>query len=281
MKFEFLEYQLDQHVLTITLNRPDRLNALTRELEDELFHAMRTADEDEEVRVVILTGAGKGFCAGADLEALGWISELDWSQVNTEDLRQKLMPSRRLAQGSADFQRTYSYFPAVRKPIIAAINGVAVGLGFVLPLYCDLRIAADTARFGTAFVQRGLIAEHGVSWMLPRLVGMGNATDLLYSARLVQADEALRMGLVNRIVSADDLMSEVRAYAEHLANNVSPRSLRIMKQQLYEDQFQTLAESIDRANDAMIPSFGCEDFREGVAHFVEKRQAIVNQFGHG
>ena len=127
MKFEFLEYQLDQHVLTITLNRPDRLNALTRELEDELFHAMRTADEDEEVRVVILTGAGKGFCAGADLEALGWISELDWSQVNTEDLRQKLMPSRRLAQGSADFQRTYSYFPAVRKPIIAAINGVAVG----------------------------------------------------------------------------------------------------------------------------------------------------------
>ena len=273
MKFEFLEYQLDQHVLTITLNRPDRLNALTRELEDELFHAMRTADEDEEVRVVILTGAGKGFCAGADLEALGWISELDWSQVNTEDLRQKLMPSRRLAQGSADFQRTYSYFPAVRKPIIAAINGVAVGLGFVLPLYCDLRIAADTARFGTAFVQRGLIAEHGVSWMLPRLVGMGNATDLLYSARLVQADEALRMGLVNRIVSADDLMSEVRAYAEHLANNVSPRSLRIMKQQLYEDQFQTLAESIDRANDAMIPSFGCEDFREGVAHFVEKRQA--------
>ena len=273
MKFEFLEYQLDQHVLTITLNRPDRLNALTRELEDELFHAMRTADEDDEVRVVILTGAGKGFCAGADLEALGWISELDWSQVNTEDLRQKLMPSRRLAQGSADFQRTYSYFPAVRKPIIAAINGVAVGLGFVLPLYCDLRIAADTARFGTAFAQRGLIAEHGVSWMLPRLVGMGNATDLLYSARLVQADEALRMGLVNRIVSADDLMSEVRAYAEHLANNVSPRSLRIMKQQLYEDQFQTLAESIDRANDAMIPSFGCEDFREGVAHFVEKRQA--------
>ncbi|MBM98440.1 MAG: enoyl-CoA hydratase [Planctomycetaceae bacterium] len=276
MKFEFLEYQLDQHVLTITLNRPDRLNALTRELEDELFHAMRTADEDEEVRVVILTGAGKGFCAGADLEALGWISELDWSQVNTEDLRQKLMPSRRLAQGSADFQRTYSYFPAVRKPIIAAINGVAVGLGFVLPLYCDLRIAADTARFGTAFAQRGLIAEHGVSWMLPRLVGMGNATDLLYSARLVQADEALRMGLVNRIVSAGDLMSEVRAYAEHLANNVSPRSLRIMKQQLYDDQFQTLAESIDRANDAMIPSFGCEDFREGVAHFVEKRQARFN-----
>ena len=273
MKFEFLEYQLDQHVLTITLNRPDRLNALTRELEDELFHAMRTADEDEEVRVVILTGAGKGFCAGADLEALGWISDLDWSQVNIEDLRQKIMPSRRLAQGSADFQRTYSYFPAVRKPIIAAINGVAVGLGFVLPLYCDLRIAADTARFGTAFAQRGLIAEHGVSWMLPRLVGMGNATDLLYSARLVQADEALRMGLVNRIVSAGDLMSEVRAYAEHLANNVSPRSLRIMKQQLYEDQFQTLAESIDRANDAMIPSFGCEDFREGVAHFVEKRQA--------
>jgi len=273
MKFEFLEYQLDQHVLTITLNRPDRLNALTRELEDELFQAMRTADADDEVRVIILTGAGKGFCAGADLEALGWISELDWSQVNTEDLRQKLMPSRRLPQGSADFQRTYSYFPAVRKPIIAAINGVAVGLGFVLPLYCDLRIAADTARFGTAFAQRGLIAEHGVSWMLPRLVGMGHATDLLYSARLIKADEALSMGLVNRIVAADALMSEVRAYAEHLAKNVSPRSLRIIKQQLYEAQSQTLAESIDSANDAMIPSFGCEDFREGVAHFVEKRPA--------
>lgn len=271
MEFELLQYEVDDHVLTITLNRPDRLNALTRELEEELFAAMQQADSDDQVRVVILTGAGKGFCAGADMEALGWVANLEWSTVNMEELREKLMPSRRLPEAAVDFRRTYSYFPAVRKPIIAAINGAAVGLGFILPLYCDLRFASDRARFGTAFAQRGLIAEHGVSWMLPRLIGMSAACDLLYSARIIDANEALQLGLVNRVISGDSLLDEVKTYAHGLASTVSPRSLRIMKRQLYEAQFQSLDQAIDTANDAMIHSFGSEDFREGVAHFLEKR----------
>ncbi|MCP4191322.1 MAG: enoyl-CoA hydratase [Planctomycetaceae bacterium] len=272
MEFESLIYDVDERVATITLNRPDRLNALTRELEDELFHAMKQAEGDDEVRVIILTGAGRAFCAGADLEALSWIAGIDWSTENLVEVREKLLPPRRSSQALVDFQRTYSYFPAISKPVIAAINGPSVGLGFILPLYCDVRFASDQARFGTAFAQRGLIAEHGVSWILPRLIGISNALDLLYSARMIEAEEAFRIGLVSRVISAESLMDEVRQYAIHLATKVSPRSLRVMKQQVYESLFQSLDEAIDSANDALVRSFSCDDFKEGIAHFLEKRE---------
>jgi enoyl-CoA hydratase/carnithine racemase len=170
-----------------------------------------------------------------------------------------------------DFQKTYSYFPAVGKPIIAAINGPVAGLGLVMALYCDLRFASDQAKLSTAFARRGLIAEHGISWMLPRLVGIANALDLLFSARSVDAAEALRMGLVNRVLPQDGFMDGVRAYAAELANLVSPRSLRVMKRQVYDACFQTLGEAIDSANEEMLKSFKCQDFKEGVAHFLEKR----------
>ena len=272
MEFESLIYDVDERVATITLNRPDRLNALTRELEDELFHAMKQAEGDDEVRVIILTGAGRAFCAGADLEALSWIAGIDWSTENLVEVREKLLPPRRSSQALVDFQRTYSYFLAISKPVIAAINGPSVGLGFILPLYCDVRFASDQARFGTAFAQRGLIAEHGVSWILPRLIGISNALDLLYSARMIEAEEAFRIGLVSRVISAESLMDEVRQYAIHLATKVSPRSLRVMKQQVYESLFQSLDEAIDSANDALVRSFSCDDFKEGIAHFLEKRE---------
>lgn len=170
-----------------------------------------------------------------------------------------------------DFQKQYSYFPSIQKPIIGAINGASAGLGFVLMLYCDMRFASDKARFGTAFSRRGLIAEHGVSWLLPRLIGMANAFDLLYSARVIEADEALRMGLVNRVVPHENLMESVRAYAAELTNLVSPRSLRVIKEQVWNAQFQSLSEAIDIANYEMVRSFDTADFKEGVAHFVEKR----------
>jgi len=167
-----------------------------------------------------------------------------------------------------------SYFPAIGKPILAAINGSAVGLGFILTLYCDLRFASDQARFGTAFSRRGLIAEHGISWMLPRLVGVSNALDLLFSARLIDASEALRLGLVNRVLPQAEFMDGVRTYARELATLVSPRSLRVMKKQVYEALFQTLAEATDIANVEMMKSFGSADFREGVAHFLSKRPPV-------
>jgi enoyl-CoA hydratase/carnithine racemase len=184
-------------------------------------------------------------------------------------------PARPAAEGDApvrpDFRGPYAYFPMVPKPIIAALNGATAGLGLVVSLYCDLRIAADSAVFTTAFSRRGLIAEHGVSWMLPRLVGLQHALDLLLSARKFTAQEALAMGLVSQVHPAAALMDGVRAYARELAELVSPRSIRVMKRQLWEAQFQTLAEATAVGHEEMRRSFGAEDFKEGVAHFVEKR----------
>src|SRR5205085_5777639 len=138
-----------------------------------------------------------------------------------------------------DFQKTYSYFPAIAKPIIAALNGPTVGLGLVIALYCDLRFASEQAKFSTAFARRGLIAEYGLSWMLPRLVGLANALDLLFSARLFDAAEALRLGLVNRVLPHETFLDSVRAYAHELATLSSPRSLRVMNQQVYNALFQS------------------------------------------
>jgi enoyl-CoA hydratase/carnithine racemase len=271
MEYETVLYEEKDHVAIVTLNRPDRLNAITRQLQTDLFDALHRAEENEDVRVIILTGAGRGFCAGADMKLLDNTSNADWSDVTDEEWVKENCEMHPRDDAREDFQKTNNYFPAINKPIIGAINGFSVGLGFVLPLYCDIRFASDQAKFGTAFSQRGLIAEHGVSWMLPRLVGVSNALDLLYSARIIDAEEALRMGLVSRVIPHDSFMSEVMEYANHLANNVSPRSLRFMKKEVYNALFQTLAEATDAANLDMVGSFRCEDFKEGVAHFIEKR----------
>jgi enoyl-CoA hydratase/carnithine racemase len=170
-----------------------------------------------------------------------------------------------------DFQRKYSYFPSLSKPMIAAINGHAVGLGLILTLYCDLRFASSEAKFGTAFARRGLIAEYGMAWMLPRLVGPSNALDILMSARIFGADEALSMGLVNRVFPAESFMASVKAYAVELATQVSPRSMAVIKAQVYNAMFQTLEDATVSAEQAMIESLKSDDFKEGVAHFVEKR----------
>ena len=271
MKYETVQYEVSDHIATVKLNRPNRLNAITSQMESDLLDAMRTADLDNDVRVIMLTGAGKGFCAGADLELLQTVTETDWATADKVAIREQLLPERDFEDARPDFNKTWSYFPAIRKPIIGAINGAAVGLGFVLQLYCDIRIASDQARFGTAFSQRGLVAEHGSSWLLPRLIGISNALDMLYSARLVKADEALRMGLVSRVVPHDDLMSTVREYAALLATTVSPRSLRVIKQQVYNALFTNLSDAVESANDEMLLSFESDDFGEGVAHFMEKR----------
>jgi enoyl-CoA hydratase/carnithine racemase len=268
--YEQILYDVGDGVATVTLNRPDKLNALTRQMEKELQAAMAQAEADDDVRVVVLTGAGRGFCAGADLQDLGQVAGASSADDVERILKDRFVGPQR-AGARPDFQKAYSYFPAVGKPVLGAINGSAVGLGLVLTLYCDLRFASDQARFGAAFSRRGLIAEHGVSWMLPRLVGLSNALDLLFSARLIDAPEALRMGLVNRVLPQAELMDGVRAYAGELAAFVSPRSLRVMKRQVYEALFQTLGEATDVAHVEMMKSFGSADFREGVAHFLEKR----------
>ncbi|HEY5638067.1 MAG TPA: enoyl-CoA hydratase [Burkholderiales bacterium] len=258
-------YAVAGGVATVTLNRPDKLNAWTSQMEGEVKKAMEAAEADDAVRAIVLTGAGRGFCAGADMNLLQNIqtgartATADWQRPHRMDVR-------------ADWQIRYGYFPSLSKPVIGAINGACAGLGFVVALFCDVRFASDAAMFTTAFSRRGLIAEHGCSWLLPRLVGHSRALDLLLSARRVSADEALRIGLVDRVVAADQLMTEALAYAGMLASEVSPRSMAVIKKQLYEVPFQTMAEATATANAEMRLSFRSEDFKEGVAHFVEKRK---------
>jgi enoyl-CoA hydratase/carnithine racemase len=270
-------YEVAKRVATITLNRPDKLNAWTAVMEQEVRAAMSEAERDENVRVIVLTGAGRGFCAGADMSLLSAVATkgLDAAQ-RAQAVRAGAGSGSGAAEGSArpDFRKKYSYFPAMSKPVIGAINGPAVGLGLVIALYCDLRFASDAARFSTAFARRGLIAEYGMAWMLPRLVGHANALDLLFSARLIDAADAFRMGLANQVYPQDVFQEKVREYAAELAANVSPRSLRVIKREVYDAMFQPLGEAFEIAEREMLASLQCEDFKEGVAHFVEKRAPV-------
>jgi enoyl-CoA hydratase/carnithine racemase len=268
MAWQEIIYDATAGIATITLNRPERLNAWTAVMDEEVRAAMRQATDDEAVRVIVLTGAGRGFCSGADMGSLTEISGSQGRSMAARSLPAPFDPASR-----PDFHKRYSYFPAVPKPIIAAINGPCAGLGLVLALYCDLRFAAPEAQFITAFSRRGLIAEHGISWMLPTLIGLSGALDLLLSARKVSADEALRLRLVDRVAPPGELTATVRAYAAELRDAVSPRSMRVMKRELWDSRFQTLGDAIETAERDMTESFASEDFREGVRHFVEKRKA--------
>jgi enoyl-CoA hydratase/carnithine racemase len=269
-------YHVAHRVATVTLNRPDKLNAWTAPMESEVRSHMESAEQDDEVRVIVLTGAGRGFCAGADMSLLSAVAD---RRVDDRDLddrlrEQALRDGANRREGVApDFQKKYSYFPAIGKPVIAAINGPVVGLGLVITLYCDLRLASDASRFSTTFARRGLIAEYGMAWMLPRIVGIANALDLMFSARTIDAAEALRMGLVNRVFPHETFLEKVHEYAHELSSAVSPRSLRIIKRQVYQAMSQPLGEAFDISVREMMACFRTEDFKEGVAHFVEKRPA--------
>lgn len=271
MSYQEILYSVSERIATVTLNRPDKLNAWTGRMGTEVRAAMTAADGDERVRVIILTGAGKGFCAGADISLLAGVVDSGGVPEGPAEALQHQAAAHTNPNVPPDFQGTYSYFPSLNKPVIGAINGHAVGLGMVIALYCDLRFASSEAKFSTAFARRGLIAEYGIAWLLPRLIGLPNALDLLLSARTVAAEEALRLGLVNRVFPSDSFTDGVRAYAKELATQVSPRSMAAIKQQVYSALFQTLEEATVSAERAMLESLKSEDFKEGVAHFVEKR----------
>jgi len=255
-------YAVQDRVATITLNRPDRLNAYTQTMGEELRAALTKADADEAVRAIVLTGAGRGFCAGADM------ARLTSAAAGKSTLK---VPPTAPAEGlEANFAQRNSYILGLKKPLIAGINGAVAGIGLIITLYCDIRYMAAGAKLTTAFARRGLIAEHGISWMLPRLIGPMNALDLLLSARTTTAEEAAGMGLV-RVLPAEGFAAAVQAKAAELANLSSPRSMRIIKQQVYEGLFQSLAEATAVANCEQELCRDTEDFREGVAHYMEKR----------
>jgi enoyl-CoA hydratase/carnithine racemase len=263
-----LLYEVRDPVAIVTLNRPDRLNALTGRLLAEMKHAIAAAEKDERVVGIILTGAGRGFSAGADMQDLQ-------NTANAGGARAAGAPLLESSPGDPslgpDFQVTYGYLLAVRKPLLAAINGPCAGLGFVIAMMCDMRFASDRATFTTAFANRGLIAEHGVSWILPRLIGPARALDILWSGRKFDAAEADRLGILNRLVPHDDLLAESVRYIEDLAARSSPTSLMIMKQQVYKHLMAPLGKSLEESNALMGESLRREDFKEGVASYLEKR----------
>ena len=257
--YEDLLYQVRHGVAVISLNRPESLNAYTAAMGQSLGSAVAAAVADAAVRVIVLTGAGRGFCAGADMKLL-----------------QTITPSTPPAAAAApsaprEFGSRFGFLLHAPKPVIAALNGPAAGLGLVLALHADLRFAGSDAKFTTSFAQRGLIAEHGVSWLLPRLVGPAHALDLLFSARRIGAAEAERIGLVNRVFPQASFMDDVMAYARALADGVSPRSTAIMKTQVWNALRQDFNQALALADAEMHKSFASADFREGVAHFIEKR----------
>jgi enoyl-CoA hydratase/carnithine racemase len=246
--------EIEGDVALLTLNRPDRLNAWTPALQTRYFDLLDDCAAREDVRAIVVTGAGRGFCAGADMQDL---HALSGGEVERPATREDIRP--------------VAYPLSIPKPVIAAINGPCAGIGLVLAVMCDLRIAAHSAKITTAFARRGLVAEHGISWMLPRLVGQARALDLLLSARVVLGDEAAALGLVNRAVEDGRAVAAALAYARELARECSPASMAAIKRQVYADYDRTLPETVADANRLMLQSFTAPDFAEGVQSFIERR----------
>jgi enoyl-CoA hydratase/carnithine racemase len=236
-------------VLTLTFNRPERHNGWGEDLEQGYYAHLTAAAADPGVRAVVVTGAGTSFCPGADMSRLGGLGE-----------EGAVLPHR-----PVDVPRR---FP---KPLIAAINGACAGVGFVQALFCHVRFAADTARFSTAFARRGLVAEYGIAWTLPRLVGVENALDLLLSARKVDAAEALRLGLVSRVVPRDDVLAAAQAYAGDLARNCAPNAMAVIARQVLDELDGSFDTALQRSYAEVDAVIGGPDLREGVASYLEKR----------
>ncbi|MTD57620.1 enoyl-CoA hydratase [Amycolatopsis sp. RM579] len=240
-------------VLVLTLNRPDRMNAWNDALEEEYYARLDEAEADASVRAIVLTGAGRGFCGGADLADLEAVGETEFDEL----------PPR---------PRPRWYPLTVRKPLIAAINGAAAGLGLVEALYCDLRFSTPDAKLTTAFAKRGLIAEYGIAWLLPRLVGTSRALDLLLSSRVVLGREALGIGLVDRVVEeAGRVVDEAVEYAEALAAACSPWAMAQIKGQVHRALETDFATAVADADRLMLASFRGPDVKEGVASYLERR----------
>jgi len=249
----------DSGVAVITLNQPARLNAWGGPMTSAFFRLVEAAEADPNVRVIVMTGTGRAFCAGAYMGDLDSISSTTVESASKTDV-------------SALVAEKHPYFlTQLSKPVVAAINGSVAGIGLSVALMADIRFAAAGAKFSTSFARRGLVAEYGISWILPRLVGWGAAVDLLLSGRTFLADEAAELGLVKEVVDGEQLMERAVAYAEEMAANCAPSSLAVMKRQLYADAGLPIVETSDRAEKLMHESMTRPDFIEGITAFFEKR----------
>ncbi|WP_342723787.1 crotonase/enoyl-CoA hydratase family protein [Bradyrhizobium sp. B097] len=274
MAYETIKYEVSEQILTITLNRPDKLNAFNAKMQSELINAFDAADQDDDIRAIIVTGAGRGFCAGADLS----------TGTNTFDRDAQRGPVRRLPNQQVDYsdprvrdgggQVTLRIFKSL-KPVIAAVNGPAVGVGVTMQLAMDIRIASEAARFGFVFSQRGIVPEAASSWFLPRIVGISQALEWCYTGRVFQAREALAGRLVSKVVPPDELLNTARELAKEIASKTAPVSIALIRQMMWrmtgaEDPME--AHKIDSRG--LYTRGRSTDVREGITSFLEKRPAM-------
>jgi enoyl-CoA hydratase/carnithine racemase len=278
--YEDIIYEVSDPVATITLNRPAALNAWTNTMDAEIKDAIARASADRAVVGIIITGAGRAFCAGADMNTLRALTDGAAPESAGSAGSAGSDSASKPRSPDSDFSGRFPYLMMVEKPIIAAVNGAVAGMAYPFSLCCDLRVVTPDAVFLTAFAQRGLIAEWGLSWLLPRLVGPSVALDLLLSSRKVRGEEALALGLANYLVAPDELLRFCRQYIEQLAKSSSPTSMAIMKRQMYEQMHAGLGAADAEASRLMVESFGRPDFKEGVRSFMEKRPPNFGRLPH-
>ena len=264
MDFEHLIYNIDNLVATITLNRPETLNALTPSMRKNFAAALELAENDDSVRVIVITGAGKGFCSGGDVKAMNEARKSGKASV----LDDRIDPIR---------DRIVLALRDSTKPVIAAVNGAAAGAGMNIALACDIRIASDTAKFGETFAKRGLHPDWGGTYFLPRIVGMAKACELIWSGKMIQAREALELGIVSQLETPEALMTATLEMANSFAAG-PPIAIRMAKRAMYRSMDSTLREALEFETYAQNTCSATSDAKEGIAAFVEKREAVFT--GH-
>ncbi|MCY3858677.1 MAG: enoyl-CoA hydratase-related protein [Gammaproteobacteria bacterium] len=275
-EYEEIRYEVDGATAVITLNRPETLNALTDLTQAEVRHALERSEKNPDILGNVLTGEGRGFCSGVDMNALGKMSEAGRRLGNTYG---HLAADPGNPDNDPNFEIGAAYFLGLSKPLIAAINGACAGLGFSWATFCDLRFIDRNARITTSFAQRGLIAEHGTSWMLPRLIGPANALDLFWTSRKINGEEAFRLGYANRLCEDGECVNDAISFLNEINETNAPNSLMYMKRQVYKHLNKELHPAMVESNTWMDESLARGDFKEGVDSFVQKRPPQFNRVG--
>ena len=266
MSYSEIEYEVRGNAAIITLNRPEKLNALTYHTLKEIRQAVDTSVSDRCVFGIVVTGNGRGFCSGLDAQVLASVTS-------------GITDSASSGHNADELPGMFSYLLEVPKPVIAALNGVAAGGGLILALMSDMRFAAKEAAITTVFLKRGLIAEHGSSWILPRLVGTGRALDLLWASDKISADEAFRLGLVERVTETDNLVNEAVAYIERLACTSAPAAVAASKRLVYGHLGKNYREALEEAEIIQNEFVARDDAREGAMALIEKRAPNFERLG--
>ena len=266
MELKATRYRVEDGIATITLARPHRMNAWTGRMHTEYRHGLARANADATVRAIVVTGEGRAFCVGADAEALsGHVARGGYDSGTDDSIARPGYGVR------PEFDATFAYHFGLDKPVIAAINGPAAGVGLVLACYADLRFAATGVNLSTAHGKLNLPAEYGLSWLLPRLIGLTRANELLLSSRKFTTDEALELGLVNAVLPGDELLPHTYEYVADLVHTVAPESLRATRRQIYTDLHRDAAASVAESERLVEEMMRDPDFAEGVSAFREKR----------